>query len=153
MRPRKALIAPTEPPGGAGLEVGLRLGPVPGFPTSLAAPMWTRFSMDSANTAASNQPRPPPVTAERIADAFESYARKLAEAGVPLDRIAEGLSMAAVRAEVAHREDLMHKLRDTVAGNARSGPRPMQTVAGLTSEAGQEAGPSSSNLAHDSSSG
>lgn len=115
--------------------------------------MWTRFSMDSANTAASNQPRPPPVTAERIADAFESYARKLAEAGVPLDRIAEGLSMAAVRAEVAHREDLMHKLRDTVAGNARSGPRPMQTVAGLTSEAGQEAGPSSSNLAHDSSSG
>jgi hypothetical protein len=115
--------------------------------------MWTRFSMDSANTAASNQPRPPPVTAERIADAFESYARKLAEAGIPLDRIAEGLSMAAVRAEVAHREDLMHKLRDTVAGNARSGPRPMQTVAGLTSEAGQEASPSSSNLAHDSSSG
>ena len=97
--------------------------------------MWTRFSMDSANTAASNQPRPPPVTAERIADAFESYARKLAEAGVPLDRIAEGLSMAAVRAEVAHREDLMHKLRDTVAGNAASGPRPMRTVAGPTSEA------------------
>ena len=83
-RPRKALIAPAESPGGAGLEVGLRLGPVPGFPTSLAAPMWTRFSMDSVNTAASNQPRPPPVTAERIADAFESYARKLAEAGVPL---------------------------------------------------------------------
>jgi hypothetical protein len=72
--------------------------------------MWTRFSMDSANTAASNQPRPPPVTTERIADAFESYARKLAEAGIPLDRIAEGHSMAAVRAEVAHREDLMHKL-------------------------------------------
>jgi hypothetical protein len=57
--------------------------------------MWTRFSMTTANTAASNQPRPPAVTAERIADAFESYARKLAEAGVPLDRIAEGLSMAA----------------------------------------------------------
>ena len=98
--------------------------------------MWTRFSMDSANTAASNQPRPPPVTAERIADAFESYARKLAEAGIPLDRIAEGLSMAAVRAEVAHREDLMHKLRDTVAAwvsplNAASGPRHMRTVAGL----------------------
>src|SRR5215208_1478659 len=148
MRPRKALIAPTEPPGGAGLEVGLRLGPVPG-----SAPMWTRFSMDSVNTAASNQPRPPPVTAERIADAFESYARKLAEAGVPLDRIAEGLSMAAFQADGAHREDLMHKLRDTVAGNARSGPRPMQTVAGLTSEAGQEAGPSSSHLAHESSSG
>src|SRR5215217_6467043 len=118
-----------------------------------AAPMWTRFSMDNTNTAARDQPRPPPVTAERIADAFESYARKLAEAGVPLDRIAEGLTMAAVRAEVAHREDLMHKLRDTVAGNARSGPRPMQTVAGLTSEAGQEAGPSSSNSAHESSSG
>ena len=120
--------------------------------------MWTRFAMDSVNTAASNQPRPPPVTAERIADAFESYARKLAEAGVPLDRIAEGLSMAAVRAEVAHRDNLMHKLRDTVAAyvsplNAASGPRPMQTVAGLTSEAGQEAGPSSSNLAHESSSG
>jgi hypothetical protein len=154
----KALIAPAESPGGAGLEVGLRLGPVPGFPTSLAAPMWTRFSMDSANTAASNQPCPPPVTAERIADAFESYARKLAEAGVPLDRIAEGLSMAAVRAEVAHREDLMHKLRDTVAAwgqplNAASGPRPMRTVAGLTSEAGQEAGPNSANLAPDTSSG
>ena len=42
-------------------------------------------------------------------DAFESYARKLAEAGIPLDRIAEGLSMAAVRAEVAHREDLMQQ--------------------------------------------
>ena len=61
--------------------------------------------------------------------------------------------MAAVRAEVAHRDNLMHKLRDTVAAyvsplNAASGPRPMRTVAGLTSEAGQEeAGPSSSNLA------
>ena len=71
---------PDEPPGGAGLEVGLRLGPVPGFPTSLAA--------------ASDQS---PVTAERIADAFESFARKLAKAGVPLDRIPEGLSVAAVR--------------------------------------------------------
>ena len=115
--------------------------------------MWTRFSMDSANRAASNQPRPPPVTAERIADAFESYARKLAEAGVPLDRIAEGLSMAAVRAEVAHREDLMHKLRD-VAGwgqplNVQSGPTPHAN----SRRAAEEAGPSSSNLAHDSSSG
>jgi len=66
--------------------------------------------------------------------------------------------MAAVRAEVAHRDNLMHKLRDTVAAyvsplNAASGPRPMRTVAGLTSEAGQEeAGPSSSNLAPDTSS-
>ena len=93
-------------------------------------------------------------TAAELSDDLASGATTSVEiTQAALDRIAEGLSMAAVRAEVAHREDLMHKLRDTVAGNARSGPRPMQTVAGLTSEAGQEAGPSSSNLAHDSSSG
>src|SRR5215204_3004923 len=90
---------PDEPPGGAGLGVGLRLGPVPGFPTSLAA--------------ASDQS---PVTAERIADAFESFARKLAKAGVPLDRIPEGLRRGGRPGKFAHREDLMHKLQDTMAG-------------------------------------
>src|SRR5215207_6282370 len=98
--------------------------------------MWTGIQWTTqTNTAASDQPCPPPVTVERIADAFESYARKLTEAGVPLDRIAEGLSMAAVRAEVAHRDDLMPKLRDTVAAwvsplNAASGPPPCKQSAG-----------------------
>ena len=106
-RRRKGLIALTEPP-----SLG-RVVPRSGFWSSgkPPGPSGTCFSMDNTNTAATDQPRPPPVTAERIADAFESYARKLAEAGVPLDRIAEGLSMAAVRAEVAHRDNLMHKLQ------------------------------------------
>ena len=79
--------ATTEPPGGAGLETEPGHGPVPGFPTSLAAPMWTRFSMDSANTAASQ-----PTSSSSCDDREDRgrfrilHARKLAEAGIPLDR-------------------------------------------------------------------